>query len=159
MNLEVSYVPTTRERRRALMFHWVNWLLYAGVLGIVLAVVGIGALSRAAADHGEPAGPAAAAVGGTLLAALPLLVSLWAGRAQIQDVEERHVRITPSGIRVRTGGLAVEMAWDGISSLRETPSQWLIAAGNHYVALPKHAVPPNQAGELGQFLRTMSRPK
>jgi len=67
VNLDMSYVPTARERRSAAMYPWFAWLLYAGVAGGVVAVAGAGALSRAAARHGEATGAASlAAVGGAL---------------------------------------------------------------------------------------------
>ena len=82
LNLDFTYVPTPGERRRAVPHGWIAWLLYAGAAGGVVALFGIGALSRAAGRHGEPTGLALlAALGGALLLFLPVLISLWSVRA------------------------------------------------------------------------------
>ncbi|RKS79515.1 YcxB-like protein [Actinomadura pelletieri DSM 43383] len=152
MQLEVSYVPTPRDRRRAVVFPWFVWLLYAGLVGFAIAVVGIGALSRAAARHGEATNaPALAAVGGVVLLVLPLLISLWT-LVQPMDQNERHISITPTRIRWESGGVTTEVPWARIGVVRESPHQWILGTRNQCLALPKRAVPQDRITELRDFL-------
>jgi hypothetical protein len=157
VNLDVSYVPTARERRDAAMYPWFVRLLYAGLVGGALAVAGAGALSRAAARHGEATGAASlAAVGGALLLAVPVLVSLWVYRAQLRREAERRVEITAAHVRVETEGIVTEIPWDRMEQVREAPGLWLLSGRSFCVALPKRAVPPERAAELDGFLRSMA---
>lgn len=93
MNLDLSYVPTARERRRAVMSPWFVRLHYAGLAGGVLALAGGHALSGAAARHGETQDAAALAIlGGIILLAYPVMLSLWAFHAQLRQRAERRGR-------------------------------------------------------------------
>lgn len=155
VNLDLSYVPTARERRGATAYPWFVRLLYAGLAGGVLAVVGAGALSRAAARHGEATGAASlAAVGGALLLAVPVLVSLWVYRAQVRQQAERRIHLTSAHVRVEVDGIATEIPWERVDRVREVPDQWLLSGRSFCVALPKRAVPPESAAEVEGFLRS-----
>ncbi|RFS86766.1 YcxB family protein [Actinomadura spongiicola] len=155
MLLEVSYVPTPRDRRRAVVLPWFIRLLYAGLVGLAIAVVGIGALSRAAARHGEATNaPALAAVGGVVLLALPLLITLWTHFQPI-DQDERHISITPTRIRWESGGVTTEVPWARMGVIREGPHQWILGTRNQCLALPKRAVPQDRITELREFLTNL----
>lgn len=154
MDLDITYVPTRDERRRAVSHAWFVWLLYAGLAGAVLAIFGIGSLSRAAARHGEATGAAVlAAIGGALLLFLPLLINLWSLQAGRRDQAERHINLSSTGIRVDVQGVAAEVAWDKVTHFRETPHQWIFRARNTCLVLPKRAVPPERLAQVGDFLR------
>lgn len=154
MNLDITYVPTSRERSRAVVRAWFVWLLYAGLAGAVFAVFGIGSLARAAARHGEATVVASlAAVGGALLLFLPLIINLRSLRVGRQDQAERHINLTTARIRVDVQGVAIEAAWDKITDFRETPHQWVFRARNICLVLPKRAVPPERIAQIENFLR------
>lgn len=106
MNLDLSYVPTARERRRAVMSPWFVRLHYAGLAGGVLAVVGGDALLRAAERHGEtPDAASLATLAGVLLLAYPVMVSLWTFHAQLrQRTEWPADRVEELGGFLRSAG-------------------------------------------------------
>ncbi|MFA1543336.1 YcxB family protein [Actinomadura monticuli] len=53
-------------------------------------------------------------------------------------------------------GIVTEIPWDLMDRVREVPGQWLLSGRSFCVALPKRAVPPERAAELGGFLRSMA---
>lgn len=155
MNLDLSYVPTARERRRAVMSPWFVRLHYAGLAGGVLALAGGHALSGAAARHGETQDAAALAIlGGVILLAYPVMLSLWAFHAQLRRRAEWHVQLTPAHIRVEVEGIVTEIPWDRMERVRELRNLWVLRGRCFCVALPKRAVPAEKVDELGGFLRS-----
>jgi YcxB-like protein len=154
MDLDITYVPTAGERRDAVRRSWFVRMLYGGLVGAVLAIFGIGSLSRAAARHGEAVGVASsAAVGGVLLLFLPLLINFWLLNARRHDQAERHVKLSSTGIRMDVQGVAIEVGWDRVTNFRETPRHWTFGADNICLVLPKRAVPRERAAQLEEFLR------
>ncbi len=96
------------------------------------------------------------------VAALSLLAPALVGRLQawqIRRVDPNlsapiHHRLTPEGVHMELRTTRVELGWDGMAAVRETPDFFLfLYSPRHAYYLPKRAVPVGEVEAVRGYIR------
>lgn len=134
-------------------------ILFLSIAVVVVLAVALSVLAIAGGDPSLafPLLPLALVVGALSVTTPALIGRLQAW--QIRRVDPNlaspiHHHLTPEGVRIELRTTRVELGWEGMAGVRETPDFFLFHySPRHAYYLPKRVLPPGEVDEVREYIR------